>query len=293
MRNPGFSFWIPAFAGMTKADIITQLSLVSLTLRIFVIITQRNLMVKTSVTKESILLGNFSQEELDHIMRKASTIEDIAERIDFISRYFLGLNYGESTLIGAIKIPEVLVINLQGVDCFTYIDYVEAMRLSNSFSAFKVNLRKVRYKSGIVVYENRNHFFTDWREWNSESIDDITEEIGFQKAIKIQKLLNEKEDGTYFLPGVHPVKREFSYIPSDAVDDLILHKLRTGDYVGIYSEVQGLDVSHVGIIIKDRDDIYLRHASSLKEYRKVVDQDFRKYIVEKPGLIVLRPKMPD
>jgi hypothetical protein len=261
-------------------------------LRIFVIITQRNPMVKTSVTKENILLGKFSQEEIDHVIRQASAMEVITERIDFLSGQFLGLDYRESTLIGTINTPEELVINLKGVDCFTYIDYVEAMRLSNSFSAFKVNLRKVRYKSGIVVFENRNHFFTDWRERNSDSIDDITEEIGFQKAIKIQKLLNEKEDGTYFLLGVHPVKREFSYIPSDAVDDLILHKLKTGDYVGIYSEVQGLDVSHVGIIIKDGDAIYLRHASSLKECRKVVDQDFKRYIFGKPGLIVLRPKMP-
>jgi len=249
-------------------------------------------MVKTSVTKESILLGKFTQEELDHIIHKAYTIEDISGRIDFLSRQFLGIDYKESTLIGAINTPEDLVINLKGVDCFTYIDYVEAMRLSISFSAFKVNLRKVRYKSGIVVFENRNHFFTDWRACNPDSVGDITEEIGFQKAIKTQKLLNEKEDGTCFLPGIHPVQREITYIPSDTVDDLILHKLRTGDYVGIYSEVQGLDVSHVGIIIKDRDDIHLRHASSLKEYRKIVDQDFRRYIVNKPGIIVLRPKDP-
>jgi hypothetical protein len=46
----------------------------------------------------------------------------------------------------------------------------------------------------------------------------------------------------------------------------------------------------VGILIKDGDKIYLRHASSLKKHRKVIDQDFKKYIVGKPGIIVLRPK---
>ena len=250
-------------------------------------------MVKTSVTKESILLGEFTQEDIDHIIHEASIINDVGKRIDFLSRLFQDLDYRESTLIGSINIPEVFALNFEGVDCYTYIDYVEAMRLSSSFSEFKVNLRKVRYKSGMVAFENRNHFFTDWREFNADFVKDITEEIGTQKAIRAQKMINEKEDGTFFLPGIHPVQREITYVPSNAIDESVLNRLGSGDYVGIYSEVQGLDVSHVGIIIKDRDDIYLRHASSLKEYRKVVDQDFRKYIVEKPGLIVLRPKMPD
>jgi len=249
-------------------------------------------MVKTSVTKESIFLGKFTQEELDQIIREASPINDIGKRIDFLSRLFLDVDYSESTLIGSINIPEVFALNFEGVDCYTYIDYVEAMRLSSSFSEFKINLRKVRYKSGIVAFENRNHFFTDWREFNADFVKDITEEIGTQKAIRAQKMINEKEDGTFFLPGIHPVQREITYVASNAIDESVFNKLETGDYVGIYSEVQGLDVSHVGIIIKDRDDIYLRHASSLKEYRKVVDQDFKNYIIGKPGIIVFRPKDP-
>lgn len=240
--------------------------------------------------KAHIILGKFSQEELDHIIHKSSKIKDVSRRIDFLSRQLLDLDYIESTLIGDINTPEAFVINLKGVDCFTFIDYIEAMRLSGSFQEFKVNLRKVRYKSGIVAFENRNHFFTDWREFNSDFIDDITEEIGAQRTIKVQKTLNEKEDGTYFIPGVHPVPREIKYIPSAVIDDSVLNKLSIGDYIGIYSNKQGLDVSHVGIVVKEGDKTYLRHASSLKKHRKVVDQDFKKYITGKPGIIVFRPK---
>ena len=96
------------------------------------------------------------------------------------------------------------------------------------------------------------------------------------------------EDGTYFLNGILPQQREIQYIPSDAIDGSLIDKIKTGDYAGIYSEIQVLDVSHVGIIIKDRDLIYLRHASS--RYKKVIDEDFRNYISNKPGLILLRPK---
>jgi hypothetical protein len=239
--------------------------------------------------KEKILLGNFSEGTLDHLLFQAAQIEEIGMRIDFISRQFHGINYKESTLIGNINIPEVFVINLKEVDCFTFIDYVEAMRLSYSFSEFKENLKKVRYKSGTISFENRNHFFTDWREFNKNFVFDATEEIGSEKTIKIQKIMNDKGKGTFFFPGTEPIEREIHYIPSAVINTSILDKLRTGDYIGIYSHKKGLDVSHVGIIIKDKNNIYLRHASSQREYRKVVDQDFMAYVSDKPGIIVLRP----
>lgn len=235
-------------------------------------------------------LGRFSEDGLDRIIRKGSEIRDIAQRIDFLSTQFLNIDYAESTLIGDKDTQEVFVINLRGVDCLTFIEYIEAMRLSDSFSAFESNLRKVRYKYGILEFANRNHFFTDWREYNAEFVDDITEDIGGQNAVKVQKSLNEKEDGSFFLAGIQPVPREIIYIPSDSIDDSISGNLRTGDYAGIYSPLEGLDVSHAGIIIKKDNSLYLRHASSLRKFRKVVDQDFKYYMTGKPGMIVFRPK---
>ncbi len=238
--------------------------------------------------KEHIVLDKWTQSELEHILHESSEIKDIGARINFLSRLFLDVNYKKSTLIGDINTPEIFVINLQTVDCFTFIDYIEAMRRAGSFSEFKGNLKKVRYRNGEVTFENRNHFFTDWQKFNSEFIDDLTVQIGGKKTKTVAKILNKKEDGTHFLQGIPPQQREIQYIPSDAIDGSLMHKIKTGDYAGIYSETQGLDVSHVGIIIKDRDLIYLRHASS--RYKKVIDEDFRNYISNKPGLIVLRPK---
>jgi hypothetical protein len=235
-------------------------------------------------------LGKFSKDGLDRIIRKGSEIMDVAKRIDFLSAQFLDIDYAESTLIGDKDTPEVFVVNLLGVDCLTFVEYIEAMRLSDSFSEFESNLRRVRYKYGIVEFANRNHFFTDWRKYNAEFVDDITEDIGGQNAVKVQKTLNEKEDGSYFLAGIQPVPREIIYIPSDSIDDSVSGNLRTGDYAGIYSPLKGLDVSHTGIIIKKESSLYLRHASSLREYRKVVDQDFKYYMIGKPGMIIFRPK---
>lgn len=245
-------------------------------------------MDKTEKIRESILLGRWTEGALQSVLSEASQIQDVSERIAFLSMHFLETPYKESTLIGGRNTPEVFVINFEGVDCFTFIDYIEAMRLSASFSEFKDNLRMVRYKAGRVAFENRNHFFTDWVELNLEFVEDVTEGIGGKSAIKVEKMINVKEDGTYFLNGINPKQRIVKYIHSVAIDDSIISKLNTGDYAGIYSDIKGLDVSHVGIIIKDSDKVYLRHASSVK--RKVVDEDFGTYMSDKPGLVILRPK---
>ena len=235
-------------------------------------------------------LGKWTEKDLDRILSESSRIHDIGKRIEFLSRQFLDLPYAESTLIGDMNTPEAFVINLEGVDCLTFVEYLEAMRLSASFYSFKDNLKKIRYKSGEVAFHKRNHFFTDWITYNANFIDDITEETGNGKTARAQKLLNEREDKTFFVPGVKSILREIRYIPSEYIDEKVLHRLETGNYIGTYSLLKGLDVSHVGIFIKDRDKTLLRHASSTEKKRKVTDDDFMEYIKDKPGIIVLRPK---
>ncbi len=237
---------------------------------------------------EEIELGKWTKEGLDHMLAQAASIKEIGQRIAFISAQFLGTPYGESTLIGSAGSPEVFTINLGAVDCFTYLDYVEAMRLSDSFSRFRVNVKRIRYNSGRVAYKSRNHFFTDWGERNP-SVADITGEIGRRETQIVKKRLNDKADGTFFMDGVPVTERNITYIPKAAIDDAVVGSLRTGDYVGIYAEAEGLDVSHVGIIIKGKGAACFRHASSALLHRQVIDEEFETYVSTKPGIIVLRP----
>jgi hypothetical protein len=240
--------------------------------------------------EELIITGKWSIETLINLMVQAGSIDDPGERIDFISRRFLGTPYQESTLIGDQNREELLVINLEALDCFTFIDYVEAVRLSSSFPEFKESLKKIRYQGGMVSFDARNHFFTDWVEFNNNFVEDVTETVGVRKTTTVLKTLNLKEDGTFFLPGLGPLRREIKYVPSSSLDNQLIGRLKTGDYIGLYSDVSGLDVSHVGIFIKEGNVLILRHASSKKEHCKVVDQDFLEYVSNKPGIIVLRPK---
>lgn len=235
-------------------------------------------------------LGKWTEAKLDKIIREASLIKDAGPRIEFLSGFFIGLEYKESTLFGNISAAEVFVINFSGVDCFTFIDYIEAMRLSDSIESFRKNLKQVRYINGEVSFKNRKHFFTDWREHAPSSVEDLTAQIGGGKIKSIAKLMNLKENGSPLLPGVESFHRTINYIPSEDINSSVLQKLKTGDYAGIYSSIKGLDVSHVGIIIRDRDTFSLRHASSDRRFRKVVDQELQEYILATPGLIILRPR---
>lgn len=237
-----------------------------------------------------IVLGRWTQEDIDLLLSTASQLSDVGERIQYISGKFLEIPYRECTLTGGPSAEEELVVNFAGIDCFTFIDYVEALRLSFSFGEFLERLTKIRYRKGIVSYRTRNHFFTDWREFNGGSVKDVTREIGGERTRTCMKSLNLRSDGTSFLPGIPVESRSIDHIPAALIDGHVIDALNTGDYIGIYTETDGLDVSHVGISIRHDDGVYLRHASSAASCRKVTDRLLMNYVKEKPGIVVLRPQ---
>ena len=238
---------------------------------------------------EIIKLGKWTEPGLEALMTESASAGGTGERIGFISAEFLGTPYVADTLTGNASTPEVFTIDLEGMDCFTYVDYVEALSLSDSFPDFEENLRKIRYKDGVVAFQNRNHFFSDWPVNNSDKVKDVTRAVGGDKTMSASKSLNQKKDGGLFLPGIPVKNRTIYYIPSPEIDGEVISNLQTGDYAGIFTEIDGLDVSHTGIIVKKGNTAYLRNASSRKSNMKVVDQNLIEYMQNKPGLVVYRP----
>lgn len=246
-------------------------------------------MKESACKKDIIIFGKFTEEQLNQVLRKASEINNTGQQIDFLSRLFLATPYKSSTLIGSKDTPELFVINLAEMDCMTFIEYIEAMRLSNSFEEFRERLKGVRYRVGEVAFEKRRHFFSDWIESEPVYVEDVTELLGGYRTEQVEKMLNLKAiSGTLFLDGIEVCRRKIKYIPAGFIDESVINGLETGDYIGLYSELQGLDVSHVGIAIRGESAIYLRHASSQK--MKVVDEDLKGYLSGKPGIIVYRSK---
>jgi hypothetical protein len=213
----------------------------------------------------------------------------LAAPADTVSAALLGTPYGADTLVGSADEPEQLVVELQRVDCFTYADYVEALkRAGGDRSAFIDSLIDVRYKDGVVGFANRKHFFTDWAAEAPAVATDITAGLS-DNTVATTKNLNAKDSGGVYLPGLPVVPRALSYLPSEQVDDAVLSRLRTGDYLGAYAEDGGLDVTHVGIFINGPEGPLFRNASSLSADNAVVDTPLSDYLATVPGVVVLRP----
>ena len=234
-------------------------------------------------------LGSWTEETFLSVLPEVVHRFDVGEQIDVISEKFLGTPYEANTLVGDIETPEEFTVHLAGLDCFTYLDYVEAARLSDSYDTFLTVLQLTRYRYGVVEFGYRNHFFSDWVEYNRSHVSDVTKEVGGDAAVAVEKQLNQKKDGGVFLEGIPIVTRTITHIPTAAVTDEVVGRLRTGDYIGIYTDIDGLDVTHTGIFIRNDSGTYLRHASSREGAKKVIDDDFLTYLKNTPGITVYRP----
>ncbi|MGW5310916.1 DUF1460 domain-containing protein [Nocardia thailandica] len=209
--------------------------------------------------------------------------------IEVLSRQLLGTPYRADMLVGSATVPEQLVVDLRAVDCFTYLDYIEAARRSGSRDEFVANVIAARYTGGLVDFTRRKHFFTDWANTDRVAADDITASLG--AATTVTKQLNAKADGGVYLPGIPVTPRAVAYLPSAAVDAGVIAGLRTGDYLGAYADAPGLDVTHVGIFVDTPGGPVFRNASSLAANgNQVVDTPLRDYLATVPGLVVLRPR---
>lgn len=246
--------------------------------------------VTPGTEKYQIIMDSVAAEKVNQIILSdviSSSGENHGEVISRVSSAFLGTSYQTDTLIGGRGTPEALVVNFNGVDCFTLVDYVEALTRSDDQKSFLHNLAEVRYIEGDVDYLSRRHFFSDWFATASRNARDVTPEISPDYAVA-DKQLNRKPDGGEYIPGlgIHP--RKINFIPAKAISQQVLDHLKTGDYVGVYSPLEGLDVSHVGIVVRHDGQVWYRNASSLTVNRKVVDSSFLEYMRAKPGIVVLR-----
>jgi hypothetical protein len=222
-------------------------------------------------------------------MRAAAGAVSKGDLIELLSRQFLGTPYGADMLVGSATQPEQLVVDFRRVDCFTYLDYVEALSKSTSRDQFVANVIATRYVDGRVAFPQRRHFFSDWADTDAAPATDITATLSAD-AMTVAKQLNAKGDGGQFLPGLPVVDRDITYIPSAAVNQNVVGQLQTGDFIGAYTDMGGLDVTHVGIFVATPEGPVFRNASSLAADNKVVDSPFYDYVQSTPGIVVLRAK---
>jgi len=229
-----------------------------------------------------------------------------------VGKTFLEIPYVAKTL--EIGETETLVVNLQGLDCTTFIENVLAFSLmlqndQTTFSYFTETLEVIRYKdSEMDGYGSRLHYFTDWIRNNEQKglLTDITGEIGgvvIEKDInfmgthrELYPFLKDDENFEKILATEKQLAKEpFCYLRQDQIESNE-HLIKTGDIIALATSINGLDVTHTGIATREKDGrIHLLHASTTSMKVEVTKKPLAEYLkgVKKNiGILVARPKLP-
>jgi len=222
--------------------------------------------------------------------------------------YFLNTPYVASTLE---KDPEGLVVNLREMDCTTFAENVLALARTvrngePSFEHFCRNLQQIRYREGTISdYTDRLHYMTDWLYVNEQKgiVKDINKETG-GKVYPLHLSFISTHPDSYKPLQSDPERvkrmadkekeinsRSYYYIPEKDIPALS-SQLKNGDIVCFTTSIEGLDVTHVGIVYKQEGTTTFIHASSSAK-KVIINPDSISTYVEKiktnTGIIVARP----
>ncbi len=209
-----------------------------------------------------------------------------AETAINIGRQFLSKPYVPNTLDR--NPTEQLVVNLHQFDCTTYLETVLALTLawhdvSDKVSpvltehTFRNYLTKLRYRNGrIDGYASRLHYFSDWLRDNEHKglITDITRDL--PGNLTVAKPISYMTTATYKYPHLRDPaifkqvalteaslsQQSFSFITTKKIRQAE-SSLRDGDIVMLIAARPGLDMKHVGLVVRQPNGrMHLLHASS-------------------------------
>lgn len=253
-------------------------------------------------------------ENFDRVMEEARDrqLNTLAfpELIQAIAEQFIGTPYVAGLLDR--NPTETLVISLDGFDCVLFVETVLAIARGvaledYSYPTFTRNLERQRYRDGILDdYCSRLHYFSDWifDNQNRYLVKNITPLLG---GLPLPKTLNfmSKNRASYpqlsrdtnyqcILDVEHHLKQQaIAYIPQDRIRQ-VYDRLQPGDIIATATDIDGLDVTHTGLVYRFEDGaIGLIHASPAG--RVTISRDLQAYVQSvdgQIGIIVARPLDP-
>ncbi|MDR7130049.1 hypothetical protein J2X69_002396 [Algoriphagus sp. 4150] len=247
------------------------------------------------------------EEILSQLSRRDFSGKSTNELVTEIGQWFLETPYVEKTL----ELPgtEKLVINLQGVDCTTFVETVISLtRLAGqndfTFEAFERELAHIRYRNGSNEgYPSRLHYFSDWIYENGQKgiLTDITEEIGGSPYPNAPSFMSENPK--FYMQLAEPANlaeiknaeasiktRSYFYIPKTEISKLETN-IQSGDLIAITTSMANLDIVHTGFAIEKNGRIHLLHASSTNMKVEISEKPLSAYLTgnkSQSGIMVVR-----
>ncbi|OIO19617.1 MAG: hypothetical protein AUJ54_06275 [Ignavibacteria bacterium CG1_02_37_35] len=251
------------------------------------------------------------KSKFDLAVSDSLSSKPIGDVITAIGKSFLGLNYEAFTLEKGEK--ETLVVHLTGLDCTTFLENCVVFsrcikKGKTSFEDYTKELEFVRYRDGKMgEYPSRLHYFSDWIYNNTKKniVEDVTKSFGGEPIkFKVGYMTKHpesyrqlKENEKYITIVAKQEKainaRTYFYIPKEKVD-AIESQIHNGDLIAITTNLEGLDIGHVGVALKmDDGRIHFMHAPLVGAKVQISELPLGGYLAKvkkHTGIIVLRPQ---
>ncbi|NET77015.1 DUF1460 domain-containing protein [Okeania sp. SIO1F9] len=248
---------------------------------------------------------------MEYAIKQNLSQRPMAEIMQAIADYFIGAPYKAGLLDQSNQ--ESLVISLDGFDCVLFVETVLAMARGiamedYAYLTFINNIRNQRYWKGKMDgYCSRLHYFSEWIADNQRrgTVIDIGVELGGERVNKQLFFMSKnrfkypqiaRNDANYqcIVSMEDSIsKLKINYIPYYKIST-VYSQLKAGDIVAVATEINGLDVTHTGLVYRNSDgNIGLIHASPAGKV--TVAYDLERYIwnVESAiGILVARPVDP-
>jgi len=279
-------------------------------LNLLFILTSIFLSVGSHINEPEVSFVQKDKEILSTLLNqlKSEPYNTTSDLVVLAGRSFLETPYVAHTLEGE---EEQLVVNLRELDCTTYAENCLAIARTVksgelSFEHFTDELTNIRYRNGKVNgYTSRLHYFSDWIFENAKKglIKPVSKEMGnTQYNLEVNFMsthpdsYEQLKNNPELIPEMAAREKEIStltmfYIPKENIADQE-HLMQEGDIVGITTSIKGLDITHVGILVKKAGRIHLMHASSAAEKVIISEETLEEYLLNNKratGIMVIRP----
>ncbi len=202
--------------------------------------------------------------------------------ISFFADKLLETPYVAHTLEGD---KEYLTINIDELDCTTFVETLIALTKTTlaggtNWRDYAKHLENIRYRKGEMDdYASRLHYISDWVVDNTnrgnvkeitatlpqckyeiKTIDFMSKNRTAYPALRSDSIMYAKIKNVEMGYRSHryPIVKKVSLNYKN-----IRHTLEDGDIIALTTKIDGLDVSHMGIIRFVNKEPYLLHASSI------------------------------
>ncbi len=232
------------------------------------------------------LVAQLSAAELDSKIAQAHAAP-LADRIDALSKLFLGTPYGEGPLGEGSGVEPAPRWRTDAVDCQTFVETVLAMANATSLSQAKLVLDDLRYAKAPISFSTRNHFTeAQWlpaniakgylRESTSE-VDPaapkatlVLHRAQWSKVPGLQRLepadIPEGKFTLRYLPLALAQKKAAQFAPGS-----VILVVREEDPARV------VRVSHMGLVVHGDSGLVVRHAA-LGDDQQVIDEPLVRFL---------------